>query len=117
MGTKVAAGETEDLTCRERVRMMAESAHRVLLEQRAADKIESGDLPEPRGDITRAGAGSGMACALCAARIEKSKIEYEVEWCRGGAARVLRFHLDCFQAWVANRRPAECQRPLNVDRN
>jgi len=85
--------------------MMAEPAHKVLLEQRAADKIESGQLPVPGGGITRAGAGSGVACDLCAAQIEKSKIEYEVEWCKGDAVRMLRFHLDCFQAWIANRLP------------
>jgi hypothetical protein len=97
--------------------MVAEPAHRVLLEQRAADKIEAGELPAPGGGITRAGAGAGMACDLCAAQIDKSKIEYEVEWCRGDAVRVLRFHLDCFQAWLANRPQADCQRPLKVERN
>ncbi|MFL6602805.1 MAG: hypothetical protein ACJ8R9_15950 [Steroidobacteraceae bacterium] len=97
--------------------MVAETAHRVLLEQRAADKIDSGELPVPGGGITRAGAGAGMACDLCGAQIEKSKIEYEVEWCRDDAVRVLRFHLDCFQAWIAHRPPAECQRPLSVERN
>jgi hypothetical protein len=83
--------------------MMPDTAHRVVLEQRAADKIESGELPAPGCGITRAGAGSGMACDLCAEEIEKSKIEYEVEWCKGEAVRVLRFHLGCFQAWIANR--------------
>jgi hypothetical protein len=83
--------------------MMAELAHRIVLEQRAADKIESGELPVPGGGITRAGAGSRMACDLCAEEIEKSQIEYEVEWCAAEALRVLRFHLDCFQAWLANR--------------
>ena len=83
--------------------MMTDPAHRVVLEQRAADKIESGELPVPGGGITRAGAGSGMACDLCAEEIEKSKIEYEVEWRKGEAVRLLRFHLGCFQAWVTNR--------------
>jgi hypothetical protein len=83
--------------------MMTDTAHRVVLEQRAADKIESGELPVPGGGITRAGAGSGMACDLCAEEIEKSKIEYEVEWRKGKALRLLRFHLGCFQAWVSNR--------------
>jgi hypothetical protein len=82
---------------------MAEPGHKVALEQRSAWKIESGELPLPGGGITRAGAGSGQACDLCAQEIEKSKIEYEVEWRKGAAVRVLRFHLACFQAWVANR--------------
>jgi hypothetical protein len=103
MGTKVAAGETEDLKCGGGVLMMAAPAHRFVLEQRAADKIEAGELPLPGGGITRAGAGSGMACDLCAQMIEKAKIEYEVEWCKGEAVRMLRFHLDCFQAWICNR--------------
>ncbi len=97
--------------------MMAEPAHRVVLEQRAADKIESGELPAPGGGITRAGAGSGMACDLCAHEIEKAKIEYEVEWCKGEALRLLRFHLDCFQAWIANRPQPDCQRLPRVERN
>ena len=83
--------------------MRDDSAHRVVLEQQAADKIESGELPNPGGGITRAGAGSGMACDLCTEEIEKSKIEYEVEWCRGEGVRLLHFHLECFQAWVSNR--------------
>ena len=82
---------------------MVEVAHRVVLEQQAVDKIESGELPVPGSGITRAGAGSGLACSLCAQEIEKSKIEYEVEWSRGEALRVLRFHLDGFQAWISNR--------------
>jgi hypothetical protein len=82
---------------------MAQPAHRVVLEQRAADKIESGELPLPGGGITHAGAGSGTACDLCAEEIEKSKIEYEVEWRKAETVRVLRFHLDCFQAWISNR--------------
>jgi len=84
---------------------MAEPGYKFELEQRAADRIEAGDLPVPGGGITRAGPGSGKACDLCAREIEKSKIEYEVEWCRGEALRVLRFHLDCFQAWFSNRPP------------
>jgi hypothetical protein len=83
--------------------MIVETAHRVVLEQRAADKIESGELPVPGGGITRAGAGSGMACDLCAQAIERSKIEYEVECYQGEAVRLLRFHLGCFQAWISNR--------------
>jgi hypothetical protein len=83
--------------------MIAEPAYRFVLEERAADKIEAGELPFPGGGITRAGAGSGMACDLCTEEIEKSKIEYEVEWCKGEAVRVLRFHLDCFRAWITNR--------------
>jgi hypothetical protein len=82
---------------------MVEAAHRVVLEQQAVDKIESGDLPVPGSGVTRAGAGSGLACNLCAQEIEKSKIEYEVEWSKGEAVRLLRFHLDCFQAWISNR--------------
>jgi hypothetical protein len=86
---------------------MAEPGHRVVLEQRAVEKIESGELPLPGEGITRAGAGSGMACDLCAREIEKSKIEYEVECSKGEALRVLRFHLDCFQAWISNRPRAD----------
>src|SRR4030081_312774 len=103
MGTKVAASETDEPTCGRGEFMIAEPAYRFVLEERAADKIESGELPFPGGGITRAGAGSGMACDLCTEQIEKSKIEYEVEWCKGEAVRVLRFHLDCFRAWIANR--------------
>src|SRR4030081_1975732 len=112
MGTKVASSGTKDLTYGGRpahpplgaavsifpgTLIMVEAAQRGVLEQQAVDKSESGELPVPGGGITRAGAGSGLACDLCAHEIEKSKIEYEVEWCRGEAVRVLRFHLECFQ--------------------
>jgi hypothetical protein len=103
MGTKVAASETENLTSGGGVLMMADPAHRVVLERRAADKIESGELPVPGNRVTRAGAASGMACDLCAEEIEKSKIEYEVEWRKGETVRMLRFHLQCFQAWISSR--------------
>lgn len=82
---------------------MAESGHKFELERRAAQKIELGELPVPGEGITRAGGGSGAACDLCTREIGKSKIEYEFEWHKAGMARVLRFHLECFQAWISNR--------------
>jgi hypothetical protein len=83
---------------------MTEPENRSELEHCAGAKIESGELPTEFRGHTRAGAGTGAHCDLCAQVIEKSKIEYEVDWHRTSGTRVLRFHLDCFQAWVCSIR-------------
>jgi DNA repair exonuclease SbcCD ATPase subunit len=81
---------------------MADLEHRSELERRAEAKIEAGELPAAFRGSTRAGGGSGEPCDLCGQTVEKSGIEYEVEWQKEAAVRVLRFHLECFQAWVCS---------------
>jgi hypothetical protein len=81
---------------------MAEPARRWELERRAEAKIDAGELPAVFRGSTRAGGGSGEPCDLCGQTVAKSGIEYEVEWQKEVAVRVLRFHLECFQAWVCS---------------
>ena len=76
--------------------------HRATLEKLAEARIESGELPAGFRGITHAGTGSGRSCDLCRRLIEKDGVEYEVEWHKGETVRVLRFHLECFQAWLCS---------------
>lgn len=73
------------------------------LQSRIQAKIAAGELPAPQSGSSWAGAGSGEACCVCGLQIEKSAIEYEAEWQKGGSVHLLRFHLPCFQAWIALR--------------
>jgi hypothetical protein len=74
--------------------------HRTALMDHAAARIEAGDLPAEFSGSTHAGDGSGGPCGLCGEKIEKSKIEYEIQWRKKDIPCVVRFHLECFQAWV-----------------
>ena len=82
---------------------MPEPAHRSDLELRAEEKIEAGELPAASAGRTRARGGSGQPCDLCCETVEKAGIEYEAEWQKAEGVRLLRFHLDCFQAWVCSQ--------------
>ena len=66
----------------------------------AAARIEAGELPAEFSGTTHAGDGSDGPCGLCGEKIEKSKIEYEIQWRKKDVPCVVRFHLECFQAWV-----------------
>ena len=60
--------------------------------------------PGRLGGVGRA--GSGEKCALCGLEIEKYRnekytFEYEVDWKHAGREETLRFHSDCFRAWVS----------------
>ena len=78
------------------------NAKQVELQRQAMAKIRSGDLPAEFDGNTRAGYGCGERCNICGAEIDKSTIEYEIEWPKKtGAPRIVRLHLDCFQAWIA----------------
>ncbi len=58
--------------------------------------LEQGQLARPPAELW-GGPGSGETCALCAAAIPHSQIEYEVP---NGDGR-LSVHLDCFSVWKA----------------
>jgi hypothetical protein len=88
-----------------------DAERRNALMDRATERIEAGDLPAEFSGTTHAGDGSDGPCSLCGEKIEKSKIEYEIQWRKKDVPCVVRFHLECFQAWVclseATARP-EC---------
>src|SRR3569832_2253650 len=76
------------------------------LRVRARDKVANLELPPPDQLNGHGGAGSGENCCVCEVeipkyRIEKPTIEYAVQWQKAERVEVLRFHSDCFRAWVS----------------
>ena len=76
------------------------------LRLRAAAKVAKHELPSPdqTGGVGRA--GSGEKCCVCELEIQKCRnekptIEYEIEWQKAGRISLLRFHSECFRAWVS----------------
>jgi len=68
------------------------------LRSMARERIADGSLPlifPP--PITDAGHGSGLVCHLCAQRIGRYRVQYDVADFRHGCA--LRFHIACYLAW------------------
>lgn len=56
-------------------------------------------LPAVAPSRMRAGHGSGLPCALCAALIPEAEAEYEVEALLAGQLQTFRFHFLCHAAW------------------
>jgi hypothetical protein len=76
------------------------------LRVRAREKVANRQLPAPDQLNGHAGAGSGQKCCVCELeipkyRVEKPTIEYAVQWQKVERPEVLRFHSDCFRAWVS----------------
>jgi hypothetical protein len=72
----------------------------------AAEKVTCEELPSPDRLSGIAHPGSGEKCSLCALEIakyrdQKSVFEYDVQWKRGERTVLLRFHSDCFRAWIS----------------
>jgi hypothetical protein len=73
---------------------------------RAHEKVTNRELPPPDQLSGSGRAGSGRNCCVCEReiakyRIEKPSTEYAVQWQKGERVEVLRFHPDCFRAWVS----------------
>ena len=76
------------------------------LRARANEKVMNRQLPPPDQQSGVGRAGSGQNCCVCERnipkyRIEKPSTEYAVQWQKGERTEVLRFHPDCFRAWVS----------------
>jgi hypothetical protein len=85
---------------------MTEVDEFVELRIRAREKVAHHVLPPPDQLNGRGGAGSGQNCCVCELeipkyRIEKPTLEYAVQWQKAERVEVLRFHSDCFRAWVS----------------
>jgi hypothetical protein len=64
------------------------------------DKLQRGELPRDKCQVTWFGPGVGQACALCGRTITRLEIECECEQATGAA---LRFHQACFSIWDEER--------------
>ena len=63
-------------------------------------------LPNRRPDRTWGGPGVGAPCAICGLAVERTELEFEIQFAHDGAAPGLdKFHLHirCFAAWELER--------------
>jgi hypothetical protein len=85
---------------------MTDALNIAQLRAQARQKVDSQVLPSPEHLNGSAHAGSGLKCCVCELDIPKCRtnrdtVEYVVEWRRNDRLEVLRFHSDCFRAWVS----------------
>jgi hypothetical protein len=93
------------------------------LDLKVREAIRDRKLPDRRPSRMWAGKGSGACCAICAAPVGPTEIEYEVVWSGaeaglglepgsaagvdGGSGNVggdsFRLHLDCWRTWQRQR--------------
>ena len=64
------------------------------------DRLQRGELPREKCQVTWFGPGVGQSCALCRRTINRFEIECECERSTGAA---LRFHQACFAIWDEER--------------
>ncbi len=64
------------------------------------DRLQRGELPREKCQVTWFGPGLGLPCELCRRPIRRTEIECECEHPGGG---VLRFHQACFAVWDDER--------------
>ena len=64
------------------------------------DKLQRGELPRDKCQVTWFGPGVGEPCALCHRAISRTEIECECEQPSGGT---LRLHQACFAVWDEER--------------
>ena len=64
------------------------------------DKLQRGELPRDKCQVTWFGPGVGQPCALCGRTITRLEIECE---CEQPAGAELRFHQACFSIWDEER--------------
>lgn len=65
------------------------------------DRLQRGELPREKCQVTWFGPGVGQPCVLCQCPVARLEIECECEQ-PGGAT--LRFHQACFAVWDDERR-------------
>lgn len=64
------------------------------------DRLQRGELPREKCQVTWFGPGLGQRCDLCHGPITRSEIECE---CEHATAGILRFHQACFAVWDEER--------------
>jgi hypothetical protein len=68
------------------------------------DRLQRGELPREKCQVTWFGPGVGQACDLCARQTSRSEIECE---CEQSSGSTLRFHQACFAVWDDERQHLE----------
>jgi hypothetical protein len=64
------------------------------------DRLQRGELPREKCQVTWFGPGLGLRCELCRRPIRRTEIECE---CVRPGGEVLRFHQACFAVWDDER--------------
>ena len=80
-----------------------------MLRDKARVVVQDGKLPSRRPDRTWGGPGVGAACSVCELPVEKTEMEFEIEFARDGDNPGLdkyHVHTRCFAAWEFERRTA-----------
>jgi hypothetical protein len=78
-----------------------------MLRDKARAAVQDGKLPSRRPDGTWGGPGVGADCAVCELPVEKTEVEFEIEFARDGDNPGLdkfHVHIRCFDAWEFERR-------------
>ena len=65
----------------------------------ARDRLQRGELPREKCQVTWFGPGVGEQCAVCTRPIARLEVECECEQAGG----VVRFHQLCFAVWDEER--------------
>lgn len=83
-----------------------------VLRRKAREAIQSGRLPNRGPERMWGGPGVGARCTICARPIERSEVEFELQFCwdDAGGSGNYRLHLRCFAAWELERETAETVR-------
>jgi hypothetical protein len=72
---------------------------RLMKDARAA--IDAGRIPSRHADQMWGGSGSGGVCAICGHRLERTDVEYELDFTDRGRAASYHVHVSCCMAWEA----------------
>src|SRR2546427_2505723 len=77
------------------------------LREKARAAVRNGKIPSRTPDRTWGGPGVGAICAICDLPVERTEMEFEIQFARDGDNPGLdkfHVHIRCFAAWEFDRR-------------
>jgi hypothetical protein len=74
------------------------------LVEKTFDKLRAGELPAPTTNTAWILYGNGTSCSGCGEPMYHADRVYSTHVTSVGAEIVLRFHCDCYEAWVKFKR-------------
>ena len=77
------------------------------LREKARAAVRNGKIPSRTPDRTWGGPGVGAMCAICDLPVERTEMEFEIQFARDGDNPGLdkfHVHIRCFAAWEFERR-------------
>ena len=81
--------------------MPAENVQSLVLQEKARERIRSGDLPTRKPTSVWGGSGNDGRCAVCDENLRRDKfeLEFEVAPQDGQKGGTYRMHVSCYIAW------------------